>query len=445
MKARAKSVLFILLATLITHTHSDSTADTLLAAQHGQDQEAEISQALAQEQQFEAETGRGPLVEANASDPHGENVLGDSFENIDEMGAETGFVGGVESEREKEEGEENPEEDEGYIMTLAHQDEMTRLKNYKQISKDLQEIEAEFRACLEKVPSLVWSEKEIERCVGKDFTQMAHDVNFERAKIKDRAMKAIKDVLMVECYEKAGPDELMADACDIIETDVRNILWDGLDIFQMLSFNRDKYLFIFGRLPVEMFENIMLKIKPVCDELESYLDQVESYKELIIVRVKEYADDRTKAIQNLRDYNQRNGVASVKAYDLHIVETTTDHGISVEHLPANVRQDLNTHHVFGRSPYKAYDNKVQQTRAENLDKIMDEGQFIKFDQGEAQDSQEFVVGEISGGEGAKKKRRRIRQLRQDSGGWARKAKIRKMELERIKRRLERRHRVGRLI
>ena len=188
----------------------------------------------------------------------------------------------------------------------------------------------------------------------------------------------------------------------------------------------------------------MLKIKPICDQLESYLDEVESHKELIIVRIKEYVDDRTKAIQNLREYNKRNGVNSIKSYDMHIVETTTDNAISVEHLPANVRQDLNIHHVFGRSPYKAYDLKLQNTRAHNLDEMMDEGQYIKFDAEERPESQEFVVGEITGNQEGKHFRElKRRKLRESNGGWARKAEIRKMELDRIKDRMKQKMRVGR--
>ena len=49
-------------------------------------------------------------------------------------------------------------------------------KNFKKISDDCKIFLEEFRDCLDNIPDPAWEEKEIQKCVGKDFTRVVNNI-----------------------------------------------------------------------------------------------------------------------------------------------------------------------------------------------------------------------------------------------------------------------------
>ena len=434
LKNSFQVVLFTALIISNSMVNADQTGDAILQAEENPNEEEQISEAIQQEQQFEAENGGGQLTQVSDENIGNEEMgYNDTHVELDSNTPSENMANEDEFMNNKEminQGVSDETDAETYIITLKSHNEFTRLKNFKAISEDMKVFEDGYRYCLQRIPSIVWSEDEIQKCVGPDFTQIVNDINYERAKIKDRAAIALRDIIVKDCYEKAGVDEIFSDSCDKFETDITKILWDQMDIYRMLIFNRDKYLFVYGRMPVEVFDDMLIKIKPINDDLSNMIDEIEAHRDLIVVRIKGFVDDRTKAIRDLANTNNRNGIQSIKSYDLHITQTTDDKGISVASLPSNVPLNTVTDNVFGESPYPEMDQEIENMKTQNLKNIYDESRHIKFDQGD-KNPQEFIINQFTGdNEDIPLKKRKLRNR---SLSRRKDAEIRKMELMKIKR------------
>ena len=434
MKRSKFSRLLLALSILLiikNQAKADEINNAMMQAEENPNEEQEISNAIHQEQQFEENNGGGFMLNEEGNpvgegDPNELNVQLDPNVPSENLAGEDEFMLNKEALKE---GVSDEADAETYVITLNHLNEMERLKNFKAISQDLKVFEDDYRDCLQRIPSLVWCEDEIEKCVGPDFTQIVNDINYERAKIKDRAAIALREIVVKECYEKAGEDEIQSDSCDRFETDMIKMLWDQMEIYKMMVFNRDKYLFVYGRMAPETFDGMMEKIKPINDDLSRLIDEIEAHRDLIVLRIKSYVDDRTKAIINLANYNKRNGIESMKTYDLHITQTIDDKGISVAHLPNNMRLDANVHGAFTESPYNDMDKQIENMKAQNLQGVYEDSQKIVFDEGD-KDPQDFIITQVTGEDRTVPLKRNLRHLRTNS---RKRKEIKKMELQQLRR------------
>ena len=62
------------------------------------------------------------------------------------------------------------------LIALEHHTELEKMKNFKKISDDCKIFLEEFRDCLDNIPEPAWEEKEIQKCVGKDFTRVVNNI-----------------------------------------------------------------------------------------------------------------------------------------------------------------------------------------------------------------------------------------------------------------------------
>lgn len=62
------------------------------------------------------------------------------------------------------------------LIALEHHTELEKMKNFKKISDDCKVFLEEFRDCLDDIPDQAWEEKEIQKCVGKDFTRVVNNI-----------------------------------------------------------------------------------------------------------------------------------------------------------------------------------------------------------------------------------------------------------------------------
>lgn len=102
---------------------------------------------------------------------------------------------------------------------------------------------------------------------------------------------------MIEyCYLDAGEDEIKSNACDLVERDIIDALWRGLPFHKLLTINTNKYQNVEGEMEaqtltflIEIFDNFAI-------EFFELMDEIDSHKDVTLLRLKELIDDRTKAI-----------------------------------------------------------------------------------------------------------------------------------------------------
>ncbi len=99
-----------------------------------------------------------------------------------------------------------------------------------------------------------------------------------------------------DCSSVAGTIEEFSVGCDLMQRDTLDMLWNGLDFVELLEINKDKYLIEYSKIPEEDFDNLLEELKNFGKEFFELLDEIDSHKEVTILRLKTFIDDRTKII-----------------------------------------------------------------------------------------------------------------------------------------------------
>ena len=223
-------------------------------------------------------------------------------------------------------------------------------------------------------------------------------------------------MVVKQCYEKAGVSIPYSDACDLFETDMIKILWDQLDLYEMLVFNRDKYIFTYVKMPIETFDEMIKEIKEIAKDLSDMLDEVEAYKQLIVVRIKSFVDDKTHGIVELASSNKSKGIKKFKDYDIKIRQTVHDNSLDLSqmNLPRPILKDASTHNVFvGESPYPDLVQQIDHMKSENLQKVYGGAPQVTLDSGDKSD-QRFAINQVLNGINSSNRKLRGRNVNQVS-------------------------------
>ena len=131
-------------------------------------------------------------------------------------------------EEHHEEGEHHEEEGHHEGDDMIHfedNSETEHLRNFKKISEDLKVYEDEYSECLKEIPNNEYTEETIEACVGKDFLKVMIDIKYETMKIFSRGDETIREIMIDRCYMEAEDDEVLGQACDLLERDILDMLW----------------------------------------------------------------------------------------------------------------------------------------------------------------------------------------------------------------------------
>jgi hypothetical protein len=187
------------------------------------------------------------------------------------------------------------------------------------------------------------------------------------------------------------------DSCDLFEKDIIKILWNQLDLYELLIFNRDKYIFLYRKMPPATFDKMMKKIKPIHHNLSEIIDEIEAYKDLIVVRMKNFVDDRTKSIVKIASNNKAKGIKAIKDYTIHVTQTIEDPNVDLTamNVPRPIRKDTKTDDVFkGGNPYDSIVQEIENMKSKNLDRLYGGKEDIRFDNGNQED-QMFAVGQVA--------------------------------------------------
>jgi len=86
-------------------------------------------------------------------------------------------------------------------------DELEVLHNFRKIAIDLKALENVYTECLMQIPDRLFTEDQIEECLGKDFKKFVLDVRFEILKTLSQADQRIRGFFIDGCYLTAGENE----------------------------------------------------------------------------------------------------------------------------------------------------------------------------------------------------------------------------------------------
>jgi hypothetical protein len=221
------------------------------------------------------------------------------------------------------------------MITFEDGSEKEHLENFNKISKDIKVFEDEYKECINNIHDQVFTEEEIEECVGKDFKKVILDIKYETLKILSRGDARTKEFYLEYCYKPAGTNEQFATACDVMEKDVLDLLWNAMDFVQICRLNEDKYLSVISAMPRHNFEELMNNLTEFSAELFELLDEVDSHKEVLILRLKTLIDDRTKLIIEAAQENAENPQPKIIHHTINIVTEVKDHNINTDNLPGD--------------------------------------------------------------------------------------------------------------
>jgi hypothetical protein len=174
--------------------------------------------------------------------------------------------------------------------------EQDRMENYKKISDDLKVYEEEYKKCIDDIPDDNYTDEQIDECVGKNFIKVVLDIKYETLKIMSRADTRIRKYFISSCYTPAGTIEEFSVGCDYMERDTLDFMWNGLDFIELLEINKSKYLNEYGKIPREDFKKTMDELTGFAKVFFDLLNEIDSHKEITIMKLKTHIDDRTKLI-----------------------------------------------------------------------------------------------------------------------------------------------------
>jgi hypothetical protein len=169
-------------------------------------------------------------------------------------------------------------------------------ENYIKIAEDLKAYEDAYSACINHLSNNDFSDETVENCVGINYNYVYDDVDYEKSKLLARADSAIRDFMIQNCYTVAGVDLVLANACDLIENDVINLLWNELNYAALLDYHRNKYLFEHSFMNETIFNTLITEFQAIEKETSSLLTELYDHRTLTISHLEELISLRTSEI-----------------------------------------------------------------------------------------------------------------------------------------------------
>lgn len=176
--------------------------------------------------------------------------------------------------------------------------------NYIKIADELRRYEDAYTACINNLSDNDFSDETVDNCVGINYNYVYDDADYEKSKILARADSAIRDFMIQHCYSVAGVDLVLANACDLIENDVINLLWNELKYQDLLDYHRNKYLFEHSYMNETIFDSLLSEFKIIQTESSSLLTELYDHRQLTITHLEDVISLRTSDI--IAKYSQKN-------------------------------------------------------------------------------------------------------------------------------------------
>lgn len=180
------------------------------------------------------------------------------------------------------------------LFDLQSDSEKEHLLNFKKVSSDFKIFEDKKIGCLEKIPQEAWVLRELVICVGKNFSRIKNDMQYEKRKLLARAESRVRRVMAEQCYSEAGLDLNQSRACDLMEKDMLELLWNEMNYPALLKFHKEKYTFTHGKLAHDKFDKYMEFFVELHRRDSELLEEMTNHGEVALINIKRYIDDLTE-------------------------------------------------------------------------------------------------------------------------------------------------------
>ena len=194
------------------------------------------------------------------------------------------------------------------LFNLQSNSEEQHLLNFKKVTDDLKVIETKKIECLKNIPEEAWVLRELVICVGRGYNKIKSDIDYERRKLLARAETRVRRVMAEECYSEAGLDLTHSRACDLIEKDALELLWDEYNYPSLLKYHKEKYTFTYAKLDPNQFEKYIGFFAELYRRDNEILDEISSHGQIAMINIKKFIDEMTekyseKARENGYDFS----------------------------------------------------------------------------------------------------------------------------------------------
>lgn len=208
-------------------------------------------------------------------------------------------------------------------------DDVEHMRNFQAISGDLKAYETEYSDCLSEISDGEFSEARIDQCIGHNFIKVLVDIKYVTMKTMAQGDSRVRSIFVDRCYSEAFGHEEFLSGCDVMERDVLNMLWTGLNFVDILLINSDKYQYEYGRVPVSTFGLILEDLKRFGNEFFELIDEIDSHKEVTVLRLKNYIEDRINLIAEAEHEHLDSNDHEVTV--THTLDIEEEHGLPESH------------------------------------------------------------------------------------------------------------------
>lgn len=169
-------------------------------------------------------------------------------------------------------------------------------RNYMRIADDLKRYEDAYAQCINHLSDNDFSDETVDACVGINYNFVYDDIDYEKRKLLARADSALRDFMIQNCYTVAGVDLVLSNACDLVEQDAINLLWNELNFAALIDYHRNKYLFEHAFMSESIFDTLMGQFKVIHNETDSLLGELYDHRKLTVAHIEDLISRRTADI-----------------------------------------------------------------------------------------------------------------------------------------------------
>lgn len=181
---------------------------------------------------------------------------------------------------------------------LELQNSKEHLLNFKKLSEEVKVIEKVYEYCIESISANKFSEVEIEKCTGNNFEFIFNDIRYIEKKIFAGADDKIGDLFLSKCYEKDLKSEPNAIACDLFESDVKDMLWGGVAFSDLIERNVARYTEEYSKMDLGQFTEILKFLKLMESLVDDLVEELWKHKVIAMDHLETQIDKKRRVIQN---------------------------------------------------------------------------------------------------------------------------------------------------
>ncbi len=180
---------------------------------------------------------------------------------------------------------------------------------------------------------------------------------------------ALRQIMIDQCYVPADRNQSLANACDILEKDSLELLWNDLDFSKLVDYNQHKYVFEYANMPQEIFNRINNHLKHLHDLFEELIEEIDSHKDVAIVKIKEFIDNKTKELVMEARINHNMNLPKLRTEKIEVTETIDDPNSYLTNVNFPNAVDFgNGESLFSDFPFKK--KKIQLKHAKNKRRVL---------------------------------------------------------------------------